>query len=89
MANQKPNKSGKKNNSQPEPKKELKESKDIKSTKDVKETKEVKEKTSESKATVVASAPKSTNPLKGFFARKYGENENILTIFKTPKIWGR
>lgn len=88
MANQKPNKSGKKNNSQPEPKKELKESKDIKSTKDVKETKEAKEKTSESKATVVASAPKSTNPLKGFFARKYGENENILTIFKTPKIWG-
>ncbi len=26
--------------------------------------------------------------LKGFFARKYGTDENILTIFKTPKIWG-
>lgn len=23
-----------------------------------------------------------------FFARKYGEGENVLTIFKTPKIWG-
>ncbi|MDO4759227.1 MAG: aquaporin [Candidatus Saccharibacteria bacterium] len=26
--------------------------------------------------------------LKGFFARKYDANENILTIFKTPRIWG-
>lgn len=28
------------------------------------------------------------NIMKGFFARKYGADENILTIFKTPKIWG-
>lgn len=26
--------------------------------------------------------------LKGFFARKCDKNENVLTIFKTPKIWG-
>lgn len=28
------------------------------------------------------------NPLKGFFARKYDANENILTIFKSPRIYG-
>lgn len=28
------------------------------------------------------------NPFKGFFARKYDENENILTIFKNPRIYG-
>ena len=83
MANQKPKKTGKKN-SQPEPKKDLKETKEVKETKDVKETKTA---TAEAKTTTtVASA--SSNPLKGFFARKYGEGENILTIFKTPKIWG-
>lgn len=78
MANQKPKKSGKKNPSQTEPKKDLKE------TKEVKEVKTVKEETTTStvKATI------AENPLKGFFARKYDENENILTIFKTPKIWG-
>lgn len=27
-------------------------------------------------------------PAKGFFARKCDKNENVLTIFKTPKIWG-
>lgn len=26
--------------------------------------------------------------LKGFFARKCDKNENVLTIFKTPRIWG-
>lgn len=70
MANQKPKKSGKKNPSNSEPKKELKESKEVTTAKE----------------TVVATPGK--NPMKGFFARKYGENENILTIFKTPRIWG-
>lgn len=84
MANQKPKKSGKKNQSQPEPKKDLKDSKE-KEIKTVKDTKEVKE-TTEAKPAAVASA--CTNPMKGFFARKYDANENILTIFKTPKIWG-
>lgn len=78
MANQKPKKSGKKNPSQPEPKKDLKE------TKEVKEVKTVKEETTAPAAKVTA----TENPLKGFFARKYDTNENILTIFKTPKIWG-
>lgn len=31
---------------------------------------------------------KSTNPVKEFFGRKYDANENILTIFKSPKIIG-
>lgn len=37
---------------------------------------------------VVAVSAKRDKPLKGFFARKGDVNENILTIFKTPKIWG-
>lgn len=87
MANQKPKKSGKKDNSQPEPKKDLNETVKAKETKD---TKEAKESTTTAAATVGAkeSVAASTNPFKGFFARKYGENENILTIFKTPRIWG-
>ncbi len=92
MANQKPKKSGKKDNSQPEPKKDLKEttkSETTKAEKEVKDTKEVKETTSSTKETVkTVAASTCANPFKGFFARKYGENENILTIFKTPKIWG-
>ena len=41
------------------------------------------------KTTVVASvSSKSSNPFKGFFARKYDANENILTIFKSPRIIG-
>lgn len=85
MVSQKPKKSGKKNQSQPESTKDLKDTKAVKETKEVKEIKATKE-TAESKATaVVATCEK---PLKGFFARKYDANENILTIFKTPKIWG-
>ena len=87
MANQKPKKSGKKDNSQPEPKKDLNETIKAKETKD---TKEAKESTTTAAATVGAKecVAASTNPFRGFFARKYGENENILTIFKTPRIWG-
>lgn len=36
----------------------------------------------------VAVNTQSDKPIKGFFARKGDVNENILTIFKTPKIWG-
>ena len=40
----------------------------------------------------VVEAPVATqtggNPFKGFFARKYDANENILTIFKSPRIYG-
>ncbi len=44
----------------------------------------------ESKSEVIASKKTATAeaPKKGFFARKCDENENILTIFKTRKIWG-
>lgn len=72
MANQKPKKAGKKPASKPETKKE---------TTEVKET--VKKTTA---ATTIAST--NENPMKGFFARKYEQGENILTIFKTPRIWG-
>ena len=37
-------------------------------------------------AEAVASCP--AKPLKGFFARKYDVNENVLTIFKSPRVWG-
>lgn len=49
------------------------------------------EKTS-SKAKTAAPAKavtsKNTKPMKGFFARKCDVNENILTIFKSPRIYG-
>lgn len=61
-------------------------------TAEVKETVVVEE-------TVVTETPKSApaaeaiqscpnKPLKGFFARKYDVNENVLTIFKSPRVWG-
>lgn len=40
----------------------------------------------ETKTTTVS--VKNDKPMKGFFARKGDANENILTIFKTPRIWG-
>lgn len=50
------------------------------------------EKTVKAEAAVTTSASAiaggSKNPFKGLFGKKYDENENILTIFKTPKIWG-
>lgn len=98
MANQKPKKSGKKDNSQPEPKKDLKttakvsakEAKSAKETKEVKDAKTVKETTTTKavKATAENTSSKRESIFKGFFARKYDENENILTIFKSPRIWG-
>lgn len=39
----------------------------------------------------IVSTPKSaceTAPFKGFFAKKYDINENVMTIFKSPRIWG-
>ena len=51
-----------------------------------------KPKTTAAKTTKVDAAPvapqTSEGPLKGFFSRKYDANENILTIFKSPRIWG-
>ena len=38
--------------------------------------------------TASAIASKGGNPFKGFFKKKFDDDENILTIFKTPKIWG-
>lgn len=44
-----------------------------------------KTKSPEPKTKVVTA---KTNPFAGFFAPKYDSGENVLTIFKTPKIWG-
>jgi glycerol uptake facilitator-like aquaporin len=49
------------------------------------------EKTVSAKTAAVTSAnaiASKGNPFKGFFAKKCDANENILTIFKSPKIWG-
>lgn len=39
-------------------------------------------------ATPVTQTTSAQPSTKGFFARKCDENENVLTIFKTPRIWG-
>lgn len=64
-------------------------------TKSKKTTKSSRSKTtarSSAKKTTVAQAPvvvkEEGSPMKGFFARKFDENENILTIFKSPRIYG-
>lgn len=74
MANQKPKKSGKKPSAKPETKQTVAEAAEVK---DVKTTKES-----------VAVSSSCEKPMKGFFARKCDMNENIVTIFKSPKIWG-
>lgn len=53
-----------------------------------KETKEVKTELVSQNTKFSSKATKSDALLSGFFARKYEAGENILTIFKTPKIWG-
>ncbi len=72
MANTKSKKTTKKSSSK---------SKTVKTVK-ASETKKVEE------TKVIASTASNKKLFAGFFARKYDENENILTIFKTPKIWG-
>ena len=53
-----------------------------------KSTKTVKAETAAVSTTATAIASKSGNPFKGFFKKKYDDGENILTIFKSPRIWG-
>lgn len=55
-------------------------------TKSVKTAKAETAKTVTTTATAIAS--KGGNPFKGFFKKKYNDDENILTIFKNPRIWG-
>ncbi|MBR2589074.1 aquaporin [Candidatus Saccharibacteria bacterium] len=70
-------------------------------TKSKKTTKSSKSKSAASKTTtkkvvevkkVVETKPVDAeleaHPMKGFFARKFDANENILTIFKSPRIYG-
>lgn len=52
-----------------------------------KSTKTVKAETATVSTTANAIASKG-NPFKGFFKKKYDDDENILTIFKNPRIWG-
>lgn len=50
------------------------------------------EKTAQAKTAAVTTSANAIaskgNPFKGFFKKKYDDNENILTIFKNPRIWG-
>lgn len=72
MATKKPTKSGKKPVAKPETTK----AKEVKTTKVTKTV----------ESPVIAST--CDKPAQGFFAKKFDANENIVTIFKTPKIWG-
>ena len=51
-----------------------------------KSEKTVKAETATTSAAAIAK--KGGNPFKGFFERKCDKDENILTIFKSPRIWG-
>ncbi len=53
-----------------------------------KSEKTVKAETAVGTISANAIAAKKGNPFKGFFERKCDKDENILTIFKKPKIWG-
>ena len=59
-----------------------------------KKTTTTKKKSSTKKTTAKKAVATTTvgtqnqNVFAGFFSRKFDPNENILTIFKTPKIWG-
>lgn len=46
------------------------------------------EKTQSEKLTTVTTVDTNANVWKGFFGRKYCEDESVRTIFKTPKLWG-
>lgn len=73
-----------------------------KTTKSSTKTASTKPKTAASKATASKAVAKpvvkpvaapaepqtSANPFKGFFERKFDASENILTIFKSPRIYG-
>lgn len=52
------------------------------------QTAKTTEKTVTTSAEIKTVAEKNKNPFKGFFAKKFDKDENILTIFKSPKIWG-
>lgn len=49
---------------------------------------ETKKEVIESPAAAVQTVSANEPSLKGFFARKCDKNENVLTIFKSPRIWG-
>lgn len=53
-----------------------------------KSTKATETKTVSAKAIVSSEVDAKKNPLKGFFGRKYDADESILSIFKSPKIYG-
>lgn len=61
--------------------------KSAKKTSSKSEKPEIKKEEVVSKPAVVQTASDEPS-LKGFFARKCDKNENVITIFKTPRIWG-
>ncbi len=59
-----------------------------KTTKSASKPKSAATKTTKVVAAPVAAQTSDEKPFKGFFARKYDEGETILTIFKSPRIYG-
>ncbi len=59
-----------------------------KTTKSTSKPKSAATKTVKSVAAPVANQTSDEKPFKGFFDRKYDANESILTIFKSPRIFG-
>lgn len=52
------------------------------------ETIEVEETEDDDDSEEITPVKVTGNPFKGFFAKKCDKSENILTIFKSPRIWG-
>ncbi|MDO4987123.1 MAG: aquaporin [Candidatus Saccharibacteria bacterium] len=85
MAKNKSKKGAKKTSKPAEPQVKTEKIEEVEAVK----TEEVKAEKEEKVTTVIASEGKKCgNPFKGFFAAKHDKSENILTVFKTPRIWG-
>lgn len=91
MAKNKSKKGGKKSSKPAEPQVKTEKVEEVEAvkTEEVKAEKVEKEEKEEKVTKVIASdKKKSGNPFKGFFSAKHDKSENILTVFKSPRIWG-
>lgn len=90
MAKNKSKKGGKKSSKPEEPQVKAEKVEKVEAVKseEVKAEKVEKEVEEDEKVTKVIASEKCGNPFKGFFAAKHDKSENILTIFKSPRIWG-
>ena len=87
MAKNKSKKGGKKTSKPAEPQVKTEKVEEVEAVKTT-EVKAEKIEKEEQDTKVIVSEKKSGNPFKGFFAAKHDKSENILTIFKSPRIWG-